>query len=69
MIHRPQPNEYAEEFRFVWQSNISLFKSFDEKISLRKGVASGFEFTVRALVYIIAGHELYHLGILNERYL
>lgn len=62
-------SEIAEEFHLVRQSNISLFQSFDEKTLLRKGVASGFEFTVRALVYIIAGHESHHVGILKERYL
>jgi uncharacterized damage-inducible protein DinB len=61
--------DIAEEFRLVRQSNIRLFQSFDEEISLRKGIASGFEFTVRALVYITAGHELHHVGILQERYL
>ncbi|MFQ5632080.1 MAG: DinB family protein [bacterium] len=61
--------DIAEEFRLVRQSNIRLFKSFDEKISVRKGIASGFEFTVRALLYIIAGHELHHVWILQERYL
>ena len=61
--------DLAEELRLLRQSNILLFRSFDEEVSLRKGIASGFEFTVRALVYIIAGHERHHLGILNEKYL
>ncbi|MFQ5629998.1 MAG: DinB family protein, partial [bacterium] len=61
--------DIAEEFHLVRQSNLRLFQSFDEEISLRKGVASGFEFPVRALVYIIAGHEQHHVEILQERYL
>jgi hypothetical protein len=32
-------------------------------------VASDNEVTVRALAYIIAGHEAHHLRILRERYL
>ncbi|MFQ5628209.1 MAG: DinB family protein [bacterium] len=62
-------SDIAEEFRLVRQSNLQLFKGFNDEISLRRGVASGFEFTVRALLYIIAGHELHHVEILNERYL
>ena len=33
------------------------------------GVASDFPVTVRALAYIIVGHERHHLGVLKERYL
>lgn len=35
----------------------------------RVGVASGHKISVRALAYIMAGHELYHRAILVERYL
>ena len=61
--------DIAEEYRLVRHSNIILFKSFDEEIEGRIGIASGFEFTVRAIPYIVAGHELHHRGILREKYL
>lgn len=61
--------DIAEEFRLVRQANIILFRSFDEEIKMRRGIASGVELTVRAIMYIIAGHELHHRGILEERYL
>lgn len=61
--------DMTEEFRLQRQSNILLFRSFEDTVSLRRGMASGFEFSVRALVYIVAGHELHHFGILKERYL
>jgi len=35
----------------------------------RRGIASGNPFSVRALVYIIAGHVEHHLALLEERYL
>ena len=35
----------------------------------RRGVASDNEVTVRALAYIIAGHEAHHVQILRTRYL
>lgn len=58
-----------EEFKYLRLSNIALFKSFDEELSLRKGIASGYEFTVRSLPFIMAGHELHHLRVITERYL
>jgi uncharacterized damage-inducible protein DinB len=61
--------DIATEFRLVRLSNIALFKSFDEELKMRRGIASGVEFTVRAALYIIAGHELHHRQILKERYL
>ena len=36
---------------------------------MRKGIASNNEVSVRALVYMCAGHLEHHLRILKERYL
>jgi len=35
----------------------------------RRGIASGKEFTVRALAYMTVGHATHHSLILRERYL
>ncbi len=61
--------DLLEEFRHVRGANIFLFKSFDEEMQMRKGIASGCEFTVRTFPYIIAGHEKHHQNVLKERYL
>ncbi len=61
--------DLLEEFRHVRRSNIFLFKSFDEEMQMRKGIASGCEFTVRTFPFIIAGHEKHHQTVLRERYL
>lgn len=60
--------ELVEEFAAVRTSNIILFQTLNKTGWLRRGVASKSEVTVRALAYIIAGHELYHRRILDERY-
>ena len=65
---RPLP-ELAEEFTYLRKSNVFLFKSFDEEMWTRRGIASEVEFSVRALAYIIAGHEIHHRRVLEERYL
>ncbi len=58
-----------EEFEALRRSHLALFASFDDETSLRRGVASGCEFSVRAVPYILAGHELHHVDVLRERYL
>jgi hypothetical protein len=61
--------DLAHEFGVVRESNIILFKSFDEEALNRKGIANGKEITVRALVYIVAGHAVHHLNVLRQKYL
>ena len=58
-----------EELECVRRSHIALFKSFDEAASARRGIASDVEFSVRALPYIIAGHEIHHRRVLEKHYL
>jgi DinB superfamily len=60
--------ELASEFESVRQSTLFLFKHLDREAWLRRGVASENEVSVRALAYIIAGHELHHMEILRSRY-
>jgi hypothetical protein len=47
----------------------ALFRSFDETAIGRRGTASTFSVTVRALAYIIAGHERHHINVLRAKYL
>jgi DinB superfamily len=61
--------ELAAEFESVRQSSLLLFKHLGSEAWARRGVASDAEVSVRALAYIIAGHELHHMGILRGRYL
>lgn len=62
-------SDLASEFGFVRQGNLCLFRHLDSEAWQRRGEASNAPISVRALAYIIAGHELHHLGILNTRYL
>ena len=41
----------------------------DDAAWMRRGIANNAEVSVRALAYIIAGHELHHRAILSARYL
>jgi hypothetical protein len=60
---------HVEEFRCVRLSTISLFRNLPSEAWTRSGIASDNRFTVRAMVYIIAGHLAHHVTILRERYL
>jgi hypothetical protein len=60
---------HIEEFRQVRLATISLFRNMPSEAWMRTGIASDNRFTVRAMAFIIAGHLMHHLAILNERYL
>lgn len=66
--HR-QLHELATEFEHLRRANLYLLGSLDEEAWLRRGVASDNEVSVRALAYIMAGHEAHHMRIVRERYL
>jgi DinB family protein len=61
--------ELASEWESVRRATVFLFKHLEEPAWMRRGVANNAEVSVRALAYIIAGHELHHREILRERYL
>ena len=62
-------SEMIDEFEHVRRASILLFRGFTGEAATRTGVASNGSVSVRALGYIIAGHELHHMAILRERYL
>jgi hypothetical protein len=65
---RPLP-DLAAELSAVRLASIALFAGLDAEAFARRGMASNQDVSVRALAYIIAGHERHHVGILRERYL
>jgi uncharacterized damage-inducible protein DinB len=64
-----------EEYWSSRLSTLSLFQNLPEEALLRKGTCLDTdgtiinERTVRAMAYHIAGHELWHLRVVRERYL
>ncbi len=61
--------DLIEDYIAVRRATVSLFRNLDEPAWTRRGVANKNEVTVRALAYIIAGHELHHRRIIEEKYL
>jgi hypothetical protein len=60
--------DLADEFGYVRSASIALFRSLKKEAWSRRGVANEKDVTVRALAFIVAGHELHHRLILEERY-
>lgn len=58
----------SAEYDALRNANISMFSSFSNDQMLRKGTANDTTVSVRALAFIIAGHEKHHIKILEERY-
>ncbi|HML16861.1 MAG TPA: DinB family protein [Bryobacteraceae bacterium] len=58
-----------EEFKIVRQSTNLLFRHLDAEAWSRRGVANQSPVTVRALAFLIAGHELHHRSVLKQKYL
>jgi hypothetical protein len=57
------------EFVSVRAATLSLLESLSADAWVRRGTASGKTISVRALAYVVAGHERHHLRIIRERYL
>jgi hypothetical protein len=62
-------DELISEFEIVRRSNIALFKSFNDTQLIASGVANGNACSVLALGFMMAGHWLHHLKVIEERYL
>jgi hypothetical protein len=60
--------ELIEDYIAVRRTSLTLFRCLDEAAWSKRGIANKNEVTVRALAYMIAGHELHHRRILEEKY-
>ena len=56
------------EYEAVRMATLRQFEHYDEEVLNRLGTASNSPFSVRALGFIIAGHERHHMKIIKERY-
>ena len=61
--------DLLEELRLVRASTIALFRGLPAEAFTREGTAAGYRLVVRAVPFIIAGHELHHRALLLDRYL
>ncbi len=59
----------CNEYLAVRTSTIHLFDNMTPEMINREGIASDVPFTVRAIAFIIAGHERHHLQVVHNKYL
>ncbi|HEY1197030.1 DinB family protein [Flavobacterium sp.] len=57
------------EFSAVRHSNLLFYKSLSDEQLKRIGTASGNQISVRALGFVIIGHQKHHQKVFEERYL
>jgi uncharacterized damage-inducible protein DinB len=57
------------EFSAVRQSTIFLFKSFSDEQLKSVGIVNDHEVSVRAIGFIIIGHQKHHQKVFQEKYL
>lgn len=62
-------SDLLEEFELLRRANLLAFNRLAPEAYLCRGTASGYEFSVRALIYTLAGHVEYHLESLRNDYL
>lgn len=60
--------DLLEDYESVRMSTLSLIRQFKGDVWDRHGTASGNKLTVRAMAFLIAGHERHHLTVLRDKY-
>jgi hypothetical protein len=62
-------SDLAGELAAVRRANVMMLRALPEEAWRRIGTASDNPISVRAIAFIILGHERHHVRILRERYL
>lgn len=60
--------DLVQEFGYVRDASLSLFQKLNQEDWGRRGIANNAEISVRALAFVMAGHELHHRKVLKEKY-
>lgn len=64
-----KPEDLIEEFHINRKSAIWLFKSMSDVMLTNNGNMNDMNASARAIGFIMSGHVLHHIDILNEKYL
>ena len=62
-------NDLVGQFKTTRNQTIAMFKGFDEGDLLKTGIASNCSFSVRAIGYMIIGHNRHHTEKIKILYL
>ena len=62
-------NDLIGQFKTTRNQTIAMFKGFDEDDLIKTGIASNCPFSVRAIGYMIIGHNRHHIKKIKSLYL
>lgn len=62
-------SDLVDEFKFLREANLIAIGQMTEEAINRRGTASGYTVSARALIYMLVGHVDHHLASLHEKYL
>lgn len=62
-------NDLIREFEFLRHANVLAIQNMSEEAALRRGTASGYPVSARALIHMLVGHVDHHMASLKEKYL
>lgn len=68
-FNRRKTGDLLREFVKLRENSLLLIDSFNEAMIDKKGNANELLMSVRAIVYIIAGHLEHHKGVIETKYL
>lgn len=68
-VEHRTPASLISEYQAVRKATLAMFDNFSEAHYKRKGIAGGKEVSVLALAYMIAGHEIHHHQLIEQKYL
>jgi hypothetical protein len=68
-VNEREYKDILDEYYFVRKSTELLYKSFNNDILLKTGKYAGKIVSVKALGFVILGHELHHINIIKQKYL
>lgn len=61
--------DLVDERLMLRAANMKMFRSFDKITMMERGIANDNEITVRAIIYLLTGHEIHHMNFIKENYL
>ena len=62
-------DDLISEFELLRRANIIAISNMKEEAVDRRGTASGYPISARALIYMLVGHVDHHMASLHEKYL
>lgn len=60
--------DIVAEYEAVRRASLAFFASLDDAAAARIGTANGNRVSVRALAWVITGHDAHHALVLRDRY-